>query len=359
MKQWQETSQIVSRLAALASIGERAALATVVKIVGSAYRRPGAKLLIESSGAMLGGVSGGCLEADVREHALRSLESGPRRRHYDTSADEDALWGLGLGCNGAVDVFIQPVTEDVALAMEQVKRLLDGNEPFAISTILDGPEAGAILVRTRSATVCLHGGEQIAEAVEATATMRLSGQSSGVDRTHGVEVFTEVMHPPLRLVIIGGGDDARPVARLAAMVGFRVCVVDHRPAFATSDRFPEADLRLVGRFDDPLPALPLGPSSFVVAMTHSLVNDRGWVKRVLGCDVPYVGVLGPRARTQQILEEVTGQSTDDRVFGPVGLDIGSDGPEQVAVSIIAELLAVQAGRSPTPLRPRAGMSHVS
>ena len=137
MKQWQETSQIVGRIAKVSASGERAALATVVRIAGSSYRRPGAKLLIEPVGGQSGGVSGGCLEADVRETALKVLAEGqPRIRHYDTSTDEDALWGLGLGCNGAIDVFIQAVTPGGLKAMVHIRDLLEGDSEFAISTVL-------------------------------------------------------------------------------------------------------------------------------------------------------------------------------------------------------------------------------
>ncbi len=359
MKQWQETSQIVGRIAKVSASGERAALATVVRIAGSSYRRTGAKLLIEPAGGQSGGVSGGCLEADVRETALKVLAEGqPRIRHYDTSTDEDALWGLGLGCNGAIDVFIQAVTPGGLEAMVHIRDLLEGDSEFAISTVLEGQAAGDVVVSTKSgtgltSTVSGEGERGIGDA----ARRRLSSLESGCDKVGGVDVFTEIMTPPPRLVIVGAGDDARPLASIGATVGFRVCVIDHRAAFARSDRFPEAEV-LVGRFDDPVEEIPFGPNCYVVVMTHSLANDRGWVDRLLRTEVPYVGVLGPQARTEGILEEVSGVASNPRVFGPVGTDIGSDGPEQVAVSIVAEVLSVRARALGHPrLRSRAG--HVS
>src|SRR5262245_27184358 len=141
MKHWRETSQIVERILALAADGRRAALATVIRIEGSSYRRPGAKLLIEDDGRTIGGVSGGCLEADVRDIALQVIQAGsPQLLHYDTGSDDRTVWGLGLGCNGSVDIFVQPATEPRALeTIRQVRAHLQRRSPFAISTLVAGP----------------------------------------------------------------------------------------------------------------------------------------------------------------------------------------------------------------------------
>ncbi len=361
MKQWQETSQIVGRLTRLDPKDGRPALATVVSIAGSSYRRPGAKLLIEPTGDQLGGVSGGCLEADVREIARRVIgerKGQPVLKHYDTSTDQDALWGLGLGCNGEIDVFIQEVTPGVQDVLHCVGELLDGDSPFAISTILAGPAAGDVIVSTEGGVTCsCSASGELERGAEGVARVRLAAGESGSDRIGAVEVFTEIMKPPPALVIVGAGDDARALAALGQTVGFRVVVVDHRAGLATPERFPEATRVVVARFNDPI-EIVLGDDSYVVVMTHSLVNDRGWVELLLRTSVPYVGVLGPRARTEEILEEITGSPRHPRVFGPVGMDIGSDGPEQVAVSIIAETLSVRARALGHP-RLRKKAAHAS
>ncbi len=357
MKQWQETSQIVRRLAVIRGTGEPVALATVVEIAGSSYRRPGAKLLIEAEGEMVGGVSGGCLEADVRERALQALESGmPCLRHYDTSADEDALWGLGLGCNGAIDVFVQPVTAAVLAAMERVGDRLRGDEPFAISTVLDGPNAGDLVVFPSGASAAPRAAAASPTMIERAARC-LAQRESQRERLEGRDVFTEVLLPPPTLVVVGAGDDARALAALAATVGLRLCIVDHRPHFVTRDRFPDAGRLVVARYDDRAADMPVGGESYVVVMTHSLAKDRGWVGRLLKTDVPYIGLLGPRARTEEILQDVSGKRRDTRVFGPVGLDIGADGPEQVAVSIVGQVLSVLAARGGGHVRELSGELH--
>ena len=176
------------------------------------------------------------------------------------------------------------------------------------------------------------------------------------------EVFTEVHVPPPRLVICGAGDDAMPLAASASQIGYRVTVVDHRPAYLSVERFPGAE-RIDRRPVDGLDELPLGPRTYVVVMTHSFARDRDWVGRLLRTEVPYIGLLGPRARRDEILERIDaageriGAMGTERLFAPVGLDLGADGPEQVAVSIVAELLAVRAASAPRHLREKEGVIH--
>ena len=366
MKHWQETSQILGRVTELAAAGRRAAMATVVRIAGSAYRRPGAKLLVEEGGATRGGVSGGCLEADVREIAMAVMRDGtPRLRHYETGADDRTVWGLGLGCNGSVDIFIQSVTSgDTLKVVRHVRTLLAGDAPFAVSTVICGPSAA--LGRTLVAGVgALAGSTETrgldreiarrADALLAAGESKCCDIEPTGDDIEPIGFFTEVHVPPPRLVICGAGDDAMPLAAGASRIGYRVTVVDHRPAYLSRERFPDAE-RSDRRPDDGLEGLPLGPQTHVVVMTHSFAHDREWVRRLLRTDIPYIGLLGPRARRDEILEQI-GATGTDRLFAPVGLDLGADGPEQVAVSILAELLAVRAANEPRHLRERDGVIH--
>ncbi|MFP5288466.1 MAG: XdhC family protein, partial [Thermoanaerobaculia bacterium] len=242
MNHWKETADILARLAELKAMGGRAALATVVRISGSAYRRPGAKFLIEETGNTLGSVSGGCLEADVREVALTSvLATGePSLRHYSTGADEDIVWGLGLGCNGQVDVFVQSGTEGpLADLSGRLRELLAGDSGFVIATAVEGEGAGATLVWESGGAV--HGSLGSAEldglAAEQARGLAPGGRST-VRTLAGREVFFEVMPPPPHLIVCGAGDDARPLVAYAADAGFRVTVIDHRPALMEPAWFP-------------------------------------------------------------------------------------------------------------------------
>ena len=240
MKHWQETSQIVGRIIEVAAAGRRAALATVVRIDGSAYRRAGAKLLVEECGATCGGVSGGCLEADVREIALGVMREGtPRLRHYETGSDDRTVWGLGLGCNGAVDIFVQPVTSAAGLDMaRRLRALLAGDASFAVSTVVRGPSTalGRMLVAGDDLPAGSTGTPDLdraiarrAEALLAAGESELHDIESGGAGIGSAGVFTEVHLPPPRLVLCGAGDDAMPLAVQASRIGYRVTVVDHRP----------------------------------------------------------------------------------------------------------------------------------
>jgi xanthine dehydrogenase accessory factor len=362
MNHWKETAEILSRVAELTAAGRRAALATVVRIVGSAYRRPGAKFLIEESGSTLGSVSGGCLEADVREVAKAVLETGrPSLRHYSTGADEDVVWGLGLGCNGLVDVFIQPATQgSLAELAESVRELLAGDSAFAIATLVEGgDDVGATLVMEPGRAVAgtlgtpeldrlaLEGGREVIAA--GRAIVRPLGERG---------VFFEVLPPPPHLIVCGAGDDARPLVAYAADAGFRVTLIDHRQALLDPAWFPQAARRILARPENSEIELPPAVRSLAVVKTHSLAHDREWTRRLLAAGLPYVGVLGPRARTESILSDIGASRADgERVFGPVGLDLGADGPRQVAISIVAELLAFIAEREPRHLSERKEAIH--
>jgi xanthine dehydrogenase accessory factor len=361
MKHWQELGHIAGRVARL---GGGAALATVTHIEGSAYRRPGAKLLIEPEGAVVGGVSGGCLEEDVRRTGLAVMESGRARLlHYDTSDDDSQIWGLGLGCNGAVDLLVQPIGPAARALFAALEERLRGDAAFALATVAqEGGRSGFLLVGESGPPMAAGGSaEDAAElerggAIEVEARSALQARRSARQVASGRQVFTEVLLPPPRLLVCGAGDDARPLVHFAAAVGFRVVVADHRPGLLTAARFPEAHRLLLLRADQPSGELPAGRDTFAVVKTHSLEHDGTWVARLASSEVAYLGLLGPRARAEKILARLTPQQRG-RVFAPVGLDLGADGPEQVALSVIAEALAVWAGRRPQHLRERTVALH--
>jgi xanthine dehydrogenase accessory factor len=337
MKHWRETTDIVERVVALAQGGRRAAIATVVRIDGSSYRRPGAKFLIEDDGRTLGGVSGGCLESDVREVAMRVIETGkPRLLHYDTGGDDRTVWGLGLGCNGSVDIFVQPATDPRTLdVLRELGARLAKRSPFAVSTIVDGPvDVGHLIIHDASSR-------------DTGCQVRI------VD---GSKVFTELFQPPPRLIVCGAGDDARPLVAYASEAGFAVTVIDHRQAFLTADRFPLARRLLQLRPDGDLDSLLIDDSTLVLVKTHSFAHDRDWMKCFLNSRARYIGVLGPRARTENMLGQL-GAADDPRLFAPVGLSLGADGPEQIAISIVGELLAVLSRQQPGHLREKGQTIH--
>ena len=349
MKHWQETTRVLDRAITLGRSGEGSALAVVTGTRGSAYRRPGAKLLIDPQGGVLGGVSGGCLEEDVRQVGLRVLESGcARLLRYDTGNEETTAWGLGLGCDGEVELVVLPISSEAAVGpWTEVRRRLDGDAPLALASFAEEGADGSVWACGRDGESAGDPGPEIRDAVAAVWS---SGRTRVVE-AGGRRVLVECLKPPPKLLICGAGEDARPLVSLGAEVGFRVVVVDHRGAHLDPAQLPGAQRLLLLHADEESKDLPTDSDTWAVVKTHSLKHDLAWVRRLLATDVPYIGILGPRARTERLVGDLRAEG-DPRVFGPVGLDLGADGPEQVAVSIVAEMLALRARRAPTHLRER-------
>lgn len=337
MKNWNESEELLRELAAVLDRGGRAALATVVTVDGSSYRRPGAKLLIREDGSLSGNVSGGCLEGDVREQALGALRDGtPRLIEYRTGDDEDQLWGLGLGCNGRLEIFVAPYP--LRGTRESVGAILDclaGDASFAVTTIVasNGDDVGDV-------------------GIAASAGQAESGTAMAASR----RVFTDVYVPPPDLVVCGADDGAMPLVRYAAEAGFRVTVADGRSGYLTPDRFPAAHRLAACWGADAGGSLPRRQTTYVVVRTHSLNRDREWLRYFAETPVPYIGLLGPRERRDELLAELP-DGMRPRLYGPAGLDLLGEGHEQVALSILAEVLAVRAGRDPIHLRDRDGRIH--
>ena len=353
MKQWLETREVLDFLARVRAGGKRAALATVVRVRGSAYRHEGAKLVVAEDGSTAGNVSGGCLEQDVREVALQVIRAGePQLRSYCSSADEVAAWDLGVGCEGQVDVFVEP-----AESRPRERALLDERRPFVACGVI--PEKGERLIVTVNRTEGDLGSKELNQRVASKARELLETGESGIHEIAGRSVFFDVLVPPPQLVVLGAGDDARPLVRFAADVGFRVVVVDRRPGFLTVDRFPNAAALIQSAGDELGAALPLDAECYAVVMNHNFADDQAYVRALLKTPVAYVGMLGPRQRTERILRNLIAEGPMDegRVYGPVGLDIGTDGAEQVALAVIAEILAVRSGRRARSLRERRAAIH--
>lgn len=346
MKHWHETAGTLDRVARLAESGSAAAIATVVRISGSAYRRPGAKLLVEEDGTTHGGVSGGCLEADVRAVALEVLRGAPPKLvHYDTGSDDETVWGLGLGCEGAVDLWVQRADPRLCA---RLRELVSESVPYAIVTLLSAGRTAAV---ARGSLLGSLGPAPLDRAAAESAATALEQGESRLVEIDGETAFIDVLRPPPRLAIFGAGDDAQPLVRLAALAGFSVTVVDHRPAYLTAARFPPPAQLVLRRASAGIEGLGLGRRHFAVVQTHALVHDRDWVKALLPQPIAYLGLLGPRARKEELLRQL-GAGDSDKLYAPVGIDLGADGPEQVAISVVAEMLAVHAGRAPGHLRAR-------
>ncbi|SEN76152.1 XdhC family protein [Lihuaxuella thermophila] len=390
-------------------VGRKMAVATVVRVKGSAYRREGAKLLIDEEGNTTGVISGGCLEPDVVEVAKQVMADGrPILKSYHL--DEDLVWGLGLGCPGMVDIWIEAVPDSrgpkvmhtppssagedaenpgftgengVSSDGRKENDSRDtGREPFAAWSMCLKEERSAVLATLLESSspdlpigarlFIPEEGEPSGDLGDAslnqlavklarkkldtlyprseTSTFFLSGGGKA-------EIFVDVNLPPFELMIFGAGHDAIPVAKLAAELGFRTTVIDPRPAYANEERFPGARIILT-HADAWEERVMIGRRTFVIVMNHHLERDQAAIRFALNSPAPYVGVLGPRSRRQRMLEAlekegvIFGEAELARMYNPVGLDIGAETSEEVAVSILSEVLAFRNGHMGGFLRGR-------
>jgi xanthine/CO dehydrogenase XdhC/CoxF family maturation factor len=371
-----ELQEIVDAARRARQAGEPAILATVVRVTGSAYRRPGARMLLPRGGEGVGVVSGGCLESDLAERAADVLESGrPRTVVYDMRSPDDVVWGLGLGCNGEVRVLLERLDPDrEADHLAFLERCLRERRPGVVATVFagEGPLAAAVGRRLtlddRGRPRTSAADDPLAAALLEDAREALAERRSSVrDYDLGpatAQAFLEYVPPVVSLLVFGAGGDACPLVGQARRLGWRVTVADDRPAYARPDRFPEADAVVRVRFDAlDRSAPPIDAHTPVVVMTHHFLHDLELLRFLLPTEAPYLGLLGPRQRYENLLAELARQGVSPaaeslaRVFGPVGIDIGAETPEEIALAAVAEIRAVLSGRAAGFLRDRRAPLH--
>jgi xanthine dehydrogenase accessory factor len=353
--------------------GTQVALATVVRTRGSTYRHAGARLLVPAVGEPVGTISGGCLEDDVTRLARHVIESGePRLVRFDLTAEDDALWGLGLGCNGVIDVYIEPPASARTTATFLREARADDAAAALVTVVVSsdpGVRAGLQLtVRAdQSAGSRSVGAERALVELGLRALSRRSSPGLRSIRTEGgrLRVFIDVQLAPLRLVVCGAGDDAIPLVAVAARLGWKVSVADARNRLLTRERFPAAETFIAG--DPRRTAGRVEPDrrTFVVVMTHNFLRDAEYLASFLPSPAAYIGLLGPRRRAERLLDELGREGLQvrardrARLHAPAGLDLGGEEPIEIAVAIASEILAVHSGRHGGPLRDRHAAIHGS
>jgi xanthine dehydrogenase accessory factor len=335
---------------------EEIALATLVRVERSAPRQPGARLAMTRSGKMAGSVSAGCVENDVFERATQVLDRGaPVLATYGIS-DDDAF-RVGLSCGGSIDVLIEPF---VACGVwRAVREAIEHQRPVALATALaPAALAGRKLARMNNeATVGSIEGEIDAVVIEAArqllrdgGTRTLTVPRPGADAT----VFVEAFAPPPHLVIVGATHTAMTLCHMAKPLGFRITVIDARGLYATRERFPDADDLILGWPADVLSTIPFDASAFVVTLAHDPKFDLPTLARALRADTRYVGALGSRATHAKRVAQLRAEGFTDadlaRIHAPIGLDLGARTPEEIALSILAEIVATRHGRGANSTR---------
>jgi xanthine/CO dehydrogenase XdhC/CoxF family maturation factor len=349
----------------------KAALATVVKVRGSSYRSPGARMLITDDGRWVGSISGGCLEGDALRKARQVMSDGiPVTVTYDTREESNQNLGIGLGCNGVIDVLIEPVDGTNAYnPIALFEGLVDTQEPLVLATIFSSKENnGEKLLMAPSGELRISFSNQhLAQHVRTDlrdlfATGKSGAKSYATEKEH-VEVFLELIQPGTSLIIFGAGFDARPVSELAKSLGWNVSVTDECVAHIAPVFFPTADkLSLCQRnFIDR--DFAITPYTACVLMSHNYEYDRDVLRKLLKTSTPYIGILGPRKRFDKMLSEFEKEgivlSADDfhRIHSPIGIDIGAETPDEIAVSIVAEIQGKFANRSGGFLKYRNAPIH--
>lgn len=352
--------------------GQQTALATVVLVEGSSYRRPGARMLITEDGTLTGAISGGCLEGD----ALRKAQQVMFRQRsmlvtYDTTDDDDAKLGVGLGCNGIIHILIEPiVASDQNHPVQLLKDWLQQRQNAVLVTLFSledkkGTQPGTSLLLTEQGARNRSGFENnswhqplIDDAEEALRTT-----APATRQYEQFTAFVEVLKPPPSLLIFGAGNDAIPLTAMAAVLGWDTTVVDGRTNYATLQRFPLATRIIVSKPGEALKQVRVDERTAAILMTHNYVYDLAMLQQLLPLQLPYIGSLGPKKKLDRMLDELRSNGVEvtpeqvHKVYGPTGLDIGAEGSEEIALSIFSEIQAVFAGAPGTPLRDKQAPIH--
>lgn len=329
---------------------EPVVLGIITRTVGSTYRKAGAQMLIASDGAVSGLLSGGCLEGDLAVHAQEVFATGRAKLvNYDTRTSDDLIWGIGLGCEGAMEILLTRLDADNGYEpFAHVLRTRESHSFGGFALVVESHDA-RLTPGTAFATATPQLPDQVQKLLAAQSTRERPRQSTSAttvvaDNTRFLVVPIEL---PIRLLLLGGGPDAIPLAEIAGLMGWRLTVADHRPAYAVAERFPRARQVVC----QPAAALAglLSRQHFdaAVVMSHHLISDGTYLAALADSAVPYVGLLGPAARRARLLNDVGNHAAQlgSRLYGPIGLDIGANTPETIALAIVSEIQGVLAGRA--------------
>lgn len=362
-----EIEDIVASYKKANTAGKKTALATVVHVEGSSYRRPGARMLVTEDGELTGAISGGCLEGDALRKALLAINQQQKKLvTYDSMDEDDNSFGIQLGCNGIVYILFEPI--DAALKNNPIQLLelastQTNNSVLATSFSLQDPQGEQI-------GTCLFANEQefissksfaanLKEEVQAV----LQSGASMMKQYDKTSAFIELVPPAVELVIAGAGNDAFPLLKMADVLGWHVTVMDGRKTHATERRFPSAKKIIVAKPAEGVSQISISNQTVFVLMSHNYNYDLGMLQQLIHSNCQYIGVLGPKKKMEKMYAElqdngmvITAQDKE-KIFGPVGLDVGAETAEEIALSIVAEIKAVLSKRAGASLRNKEGFIH--
>ncbi len=368
-----ETEDIICAYRAAQQQHKRTALATVVHVEGSSYRRPGARMLVTEEGELTGAISGGCLEGDALRKALLAINQCQNKLvTYDSMDEDDKALGIQLGCNGIVHILFEPIDPSVE---NNPVRLLERASAATADVVLvtffspdkTAEQKGTCLLFDNGISYGNDAAPSIRKQVDTDIAAVLQSSQSRLKEyeVHShkrITAFFELIKPPVELVIAGAGNDTFPLVQLALMLGWRITVLDGRKTHATQKRFPSVKRLMTGKPGALLPEVSVNDRTVFVLMSHNYQYDLAMLRLLANQQhCKYIGVLGPKKKLERMAEDLFTEGiyigAQNNIFGPVGLDIGAETAEEIALSVVAEIKAVLSGRAGSSLRNRSGFIH--
>lgn len=362
-------SHLIDAFRELKSQNAPLVLATIVEVAGSTYRKSGARMLIDNEGNLHGLLSGGCLEGDLLEHAKGVLENKkPIVVEYDMRSDDDLVWGLGMGCNGALKIFMEWLApENNYGSLSQIEQAVLNRKSGVLASVVkcDLPQvslgqwvwSGESNATSKNMNQALI--DSIATQIEKEESCKKPHSITIAFESTEMDVFLDFLTPPIHLLVSGAGPDAAPLLHFAKMLGWYVSLVDHRPAYANPEKLPLADEVHCVPVLEMSSTVDLNQVSAAVIMSHHFESDKNYLQQLLPSSVEYIGLLGPAKRRNSLLSQIPDLPNQNfpQLHNPVGLDIGGESPEEIALSIVAEIQAVLSQRPAQFLKHRDGAIH--
>ncbi|RTY92132.1 XdhC/CoxI family protein [Flavobacterium sp. RSP46] len=365
-----EVTDILKAYSAAKASGKKTALATVVKVEGSSYRQPGARMLVTEDGILTGAISGGCLEGDALRKALLAIHQKQNKLiTYDTSDESDSDFGVQLGCNGIVHILFEYIDEcavcnPIYLLEQSVAERKEAVVLTLFSLERNTVQIGTVLVYQEDLVISQRTD---LKALHVAFKEVLYSKSSIIKKIqledHEHEALIEYIPLPVSLVLAGAGNDAQPLVKMANLLGWEVLVGDGRATHSTAKRFPEAKQILVTKPLQLVENSSIDSRTFFVLMTHNYKYDLEVLKLLLETDCMYIGILGPKTKLNRMFDDLSAEGIVvtkaqlDRIYGPIGLDIGAETSEEIALSVVAEIKAVMEGKTANSLKHKKNKIH--
>lgn len=367
-----EISEILKAHSQAKATGKKTALATVVKVEGSSYRQPGARMLVTEDGLLTGAISGGCLEGDALRKALLSIHQQQNKLiTYNTSNEDDSEVGLQLGCNGIVHILFEYIDDAVENnPIHLLQQLEFERKDAVVATVFSlkrqAAQQGTLLFYRENETpiyannTALNILEDVKQAlnIKATVVRQLHDEQEN-------EVLADYINPPVSLVIVGAGNDVQPLVKMTSLLGWEITIGEGRATHATKKRFPEAKNVFVVKPEQLLENISIDAQTYFVLITHNYKYDLAVLKLLVQTNCNYIGILGPKTKLNRMLDDLNSegiQLTEEKlttIYGPIGLDLGAETAEEIALSIVAEIKAVMSGKQGVSLKYKAEKIHSS